>query len=128
MKIVAKFLNSEEAKIARGYLAANGIAAILAGEESLSVMPHISMGGANHALMVEDDDFEQAKALLNSVEEGHKERTVKENNFVTNKNTLATLFFAFIVISFVFSNQDHTLNRHALGLNGFHTFISCFIW
>ena len=69
MKTIATFLNPEEAKVARSFLIANGISASIAGEESLSVMPHIGMGAKSYQLVVEDAYELTAKRLLAEVED-----------------------------------------------------------
>lgn len=69
MITIITFLGPEEARVARSYLAANGISALLKGEESLSAMPHLSMGAQSWQLMVSDDDAPQAKRLLAIVEQ-----------------------------------------------------------
>ncbi len=69
MKTVATFLNPEEAKVARSFLVANSIAASIAGEESLSVMPHIGMGAKSYQIMVDEADELTAKRLLADVED-----------------------------------------------------------
>ena len=69
MKTIAQFLNPEEARVAKSYLAANGVDAIISGEESLSVMPHLGMGTKGFQLMVADDDIALSQDLMRQVEQ-----------------------------------------------------------
>ncbi|WP_306253644.1 putative signal transducing protein [Parvularcula sp. IMCC14364] len=112
MKTVATFLNPEEAKVARSFLVANEIEAIIAGEESLSVMPHIGMGTKSYQLMVDDEDENQALRLLAVVEETHaalRAERKESGGFDTKRLFLGLAILASIFLIFIGNSYSSEL-------------------
>jgi hypothetical protein len=62
--VVGKYTNSIEANLAAGKLRAEGIAAMLAGEEVVSAFSGLMSLGSTIALQVKEEDCERAMALL----------------------------------------------------------------
>ena len=62
MRIVEEYFNAYEAEIAKGRLESEGITAVIM--NNVSVYPGIQMGKHGIQLMVNDEDFEDAKAIL----------------------------------------------------------------
>ena len=65
-----KFNNQEEARVALGYLHANGIDAELEGAETFSTMPHVGMGATILRLVVPKAQLAEARRLMADAAEG----------------------------------------------------------
>ncbi len=123
MKTVATFLNPEEAKVARGFLSANGIEAIIAGEESLSVMPHLGMGGRAYQLMVAEEDENQVRRLLAEVEaeaEASDDGDAVKPGWTRKKTLLTVAIFASIFLFFIGNSESAELDRAARAIDETH--------
>ena len=70
METLAKFNNQEEARIAMSYLRANGIDAALADADTFATIPNVGMGATMLRLQVPEPQIEEARALLDSVQDG----------------------------------------------------------
>lgn len=64
MREVARFYDAEEAKIAAGFLRAQGFDVTLPEEHHLGVAPHMSVGLGGYRLLAADSDFFLARAAL----------------------------------------------------------------
>ena len=69
MRLLQEFHSIQEAQIAKSFLAANDINTVFVGEESISAMPHISVGMKSFQLLVQEEDYLEARTLLENVEE-----------------------------------------------------------
>jgi hypothetical protein len=65
---VGRFLSRAEAEIARGVLVANGVPAVVLGDDAGGVHPDISYGYGGVAVGVHPDDVEEAEALLGDID------------------------------------------------------------
>lgn len=65
---VGRFLSRAEAEVARGLLEANGVPAVVVGDDGGGVHPDISYGYGGVALGVHPDDVEEARTLLGDID------------------------------------------------------------
>jgi hypothetical protein len=129
MKTVAKFINPEEAKVARTFLASHGIEAYLNGEESLSVMPHLPMGAGSYYLMVAEEDEARTRQLLDEVEREHQiSKAEQQGDGFSKKQLWLTLALVVTFLVLLIGNSyANDLNRHTRGLNDFIGEPTCLI-
>lgn len=78
MKTVAKYLSPEEAMVARSLLQAYDIPAFLPGSEVLGNLPYLAFGTSGYQLMVMDDDYDSALALLKNPPKAEEEPHTEE--------------------------------------------------
>ena len=69
MKELARFLDGVEAQVAAGFLRANNIEVTLPEEGHLGVQPNLSFGVGGYRLLVAEEDYARAKALLNNTQD-----------------------------------------------------------
>ncbi len=72
MKTIAKYQSPEEARIALSFLQANGIHAFLPGSETLANFPPLAYGVTGYQLMVPEDEYDKALALLQNPPQADK--------------------------------------------------------